>query len=68
MSGFAVFSLKFSSLLQFEEDMRLEKRGTSLKKMYFINEVPSDTHLRSVLDEITSESIAPVFKNLFSKL
>jgi hypothetical protein len=66
MSGFAIFSLKFPSLLQFEEDMRAEKRASHLGPLYKLIEVPSDTHLRSVLDEINPESLAPIFKNLFT--
>ncbi|MEQ1878862.1 MAG: transposase [Bdellovibrionia bacterium] len=67
MSGFAIFSLKFPSLLKFEQQMREQKYASRLAPIYQLNEVPSDTHLRSVLDEIDPESLAPVFKRLFNK-
>ena len=65
MSGFAMFSLKFPSLLKFEEEMR---RGQSqLVKLYNINRVPSDTHFRSVIDEISPEHFQPIFREIFSR-
>lgn len=68
MSGFSVFCLKFASLLQFEQDMRKRKMASHLSPMFKLIEVPSDTHMRSVLDEVDPESIAPIFKKLFNKV
>ena len=68
MSGFSIFCLKFPSLLQFEEQMRERKMTSRLSPLFYLQEVPSDTHMRSVLDEINPESLAPVFKKLFNKV
>lgn len=68
MSGFSIFCLKFSSLLQFEDEMRKEKRASHLAPIFKLVNVPSDTQMRSVLDEIDPEELAPVFKNLFNKV
>ena len=67
MSGLSIFCLKFPSLLQFEERMRKEKRASHLAPLFNLQEVPSDTHMRSVLDEVNPERLAPVFKKLFNK-
>ena len=67
MAGFAIFSLKFPSLLNFEQKMRERGLESNLSPVYGMIEVPSDTHLRSVLDEVNPESLAPVFKKLFTK-
>lgn len=67
MSGFSIFCLKFPSLLQFEEQMRERKMSSHLSPLFKLNDVPSDTHMRSVLDEINPESLAPVFKKIFKK-
>lgn len=50
MSGFAVFSLKYPSLLQFDRDSREKMIEHNLKSVYQIKEVPSDTHMRERLD------------------
>jgi hypothetical protein len=68
MSGFAIFSLKFSSLLQFEEKMREEGYASQLSPLYKMIDVPSDTHMRSVLDEINPEEITPIFKAILNKV
>lgn len=68
MSGLAIFCLKFPSLLQFEKAMRNKKMASHLSPIFNLVEVPSDTHMRSVLDEVNPESLAPVFKKLFSKV
>jgi hypothetical protein len=69
MSGFAMFSLKFPSLLQFEEEMRAKKRLSSeLTALYQISRVPSDTQFRAVIDEIDPTHFRPIFRSVFSKL
>jgi hypothetical protein len=59
MSGFAMFSLKDSSLLSFDE-----RRPTddNLKSIYGIKNVPCDTQMRTILDHVEPVNIRPVFK------
>jgi hypothetical protein len=67
MSSFAIFSLKFSSLLKFEEAMR-ERRGFSnLNTLFHVSRVPSDTQMRTVLDEIEPDQLRPMFSALFAR-
>jgi hypothetical protein len=68
MSAMAIFVLKFPSLLQFEEEIKKERNFTNLKGLFGITRVPSDTHMRSVVDQIPTESFRPIFKNLFQKV
>ncbi len=67
MSGFAIFQLKFPSLLQFEEEIRKERNFSNLKGLFGISKVPSDTHMRSTIDEFSTDLFRPVFKNIFQK-
>ena len=51
LSGLAIFSLKYQSLLKFEEDKDAEPYiKHNLKSMYKIKKVPCDTYLRERLD------------------
>ncbi len=68
MSGVAIFSLKMPSLLRFEEQMRNKKKFSHLEGIFGIKRVPSDTHMRSVVDEISPEHLYPGFKLLFTEL
>ena len=65
MSGFAMFSLKDPSLLAFDE-----RRATdsNLKSIYDIERVPSDTQMRTILDDVEPVNIRPVFKDVLLQL
>ncbi len=52
MSGFAMFSMKCPSLLQFDEKRKDDVTQHNLKTLYGIQATPSDTQMRSILDEI----------------
>ena len=66
MSAFAMFSLKDSSLLAFEARRKDAGQASNLKSVYGVENIPSDTHMRSTLDEVDPyESIAPVFTDVF---
>ncbi len=67
MSGLAIFSLKFPSLLQFEEQFKkVELIKRNLKSLYQIEHVPSDTYLRERLDEVNPREIRKIFKKIFA--
>jgi len=68
MSGLAVFSLKFPSLLDYDKkrsDLAIE---TNLKNLYHINHPPSDTYLRERLDELNPDFLRPAFRKIFSRM
>jgi hypothetical protein len=65
MSGFAMFSLKDPSLLAFDERRRTDD---NLKSIYGIKRVPSDTQMRTILDNVEPVGIRPVFKDTLRRL
>lgn len=67
MSGFAIYSLKFPSLLKFEDEIRKKKKGRSnLQTIYNVKNVPSDTRMREVLDEVDPADLRKSFTELFA--
>ena len=68
MSGIAIFSLKYPSLLQFEKDRREKTIESNLKNLYGIERIPSDTYLRECLDEVEPHLLHPAYKALFQKI
>ena len=62
MSAFAMFSLKDSSLLAFDE--RRAKDG-NLKRIYNLESIPSDTQMRTILDDVELDEVKVVFKDVF---
>lgn len=65
-SGFALFSLKYSSLLQYDNE-RKEYAG-NLKNLFGINQAPCDTYLRERLDEVDPKIFRAGFKRLFRSI
>ena len=65
MSGYAMFSLKDSSLLSFDKER--ESRKENLKMIYKIDQAPGDSGLRQILDEVDWEEFDGVFRGIFSQ-
>ena len=66
LSGFAMFSLKDKCLLKFN-NMRNE-REANLKQVYKIDQAPSDSGMRTILDKVSLKELKGVFKGLVNKL
>jgi hypothetical protein len=64
MSAFAMFSLKDPSLLAFDA----RRNDQNLKNLYRIGQVPSDTQMREILDEVSPEALHPVFADVFRQV
>lgn len=67
MSGYAIFSLKFSSLLKFEEALREDTQGSNLKNLYQVTRFPSDTQMRTIIDEVNPYNFRPIFNSFFHR-
>src|SRR2546430_5475781 len=65
-SAFAMFSLKSPSLLSFREQTRQERRN--LKAIYHIDEIPSDTQMRTALDPVSPLPLRTLLATLFTML
>ena len=69
MSGLAVFTFKFPSLLKFDEaraeDSILQQ---NLTRLFQVEATPCDTHMRSRLDPLPPEVCRPAFQKIFTLL
>jgi hypothetical protein len=66
MSGLAMFSLKYPSLLQFDQGQEEPTTKHNLKTLYGIDAVPCDTYMRERLDKIDPNFLRSAFTTLFS--
>lgn len=66
LSSYAIFALKYPSLLSFEKDMMDEKKFQNLKSLFGVDYIPSDTHLRDVMDKLPYIQFRKIFKRLFA--
>jgi hypothetical protein len=65
MSGYALFALKDPSLLAFDERRTTDH---NLHTIFKIGQVPSDTQMRSLLDEVEPADLRPVYRRLHRAL
>lgn len=67
MSGFAMFSLKYPSLLQFDQHYREDMIRHNLTSIYQIENAPSDTQMRERLDQIEPKLLRKTYSRLFAR-
>ncbi len=65
MSGLAMFSLKDSSLLAFDQ-----RRATdsNLKTIYGLKAIPCDTQMGTILDPVSPDNLKPLFKDVMGQV
>lgn len=65
MSGFAMFSLKDSSLLEFDQR---RAKADNLKRIYGLKAIPCDSQMRTILDPVSPDKLKPLFKEVVEQL
>ena len=69
MSALAIFSLKYDSLLQFDNHYNgSEVVRHNLRTLYGVEQAPSDTYMRERLDEINPFELRKPFKAIFAQV
>lgn len=68
LSALAMFSLKCPSLLNFDKNYRTTEQDNNIKTIFKIKEIPSDTQMRTILDQIPNHQIKKLFPALFKTL
>ena len=66
MSAYAIFSLKYSSLLQFEMQNPIEKGN--LMNLFCLSKTCNDSQMRVVLDEVNPDDIRQFYLSNFKEL
>ena len=63
LAGLAIFTLKYPSLLKYDEETKQIK--DNLKNLFDVDNLPSDTYMRERLDEIDPKELHTCFTNIF---
>lgn len=69
MSALAMFQFKMPSMLQFDKRVRDKEDETligNLKRLYWLSSVPSDTQMRTILDEVSPTTLRRAFRGVHS--
>ena len=68
MSGFACMYFQSPSLLQFQKELEDREKNNNLRTLFGVSDVPENTQLRDIVDNVDSEYFRPVFKELLARL
>ena len=68
LAGFSVFFTQSPSFLAHQRSMQLSKGRSNAETVFRIGEIPTDNHIRSLLDPVSASLVQPVFKKVFEAL
>lgn len=68
MSAFACMYFQDSSLLQFQKRMQEEQHRNNLNTLFGVENIPKESQLRDIIDNVDSEHFRPIFKDFYSCL
>ena len=68
MSAFACMYFQDPSLLAFQKRLENKLKSSHLKTLFDVKDIPQDTQLRTVLDNIPTDSFSDVFTHMFEQL
>ena len=67
MSGFACMYFQDPSLLQFQKRLKEEKNRDNLQTLFGVSDIPEETQMRDIIDEVESRQLRPIFKEFFHR-
>src|SRR5262249_2875839 len=68
LSAFSVFYLQSPSFLSYQQEIENEHSNNNARTLFGIEQIPSDNHIRQLLDEETPERLFPIFEAAFAGL
>lgn len=68
LGAFAVFFMQSPSFLAHQRDMQRNQGRNNARSLFGIDEVPTDPHIRNLLDPIAPEHLAAPFWQVFEQL
>lgn len=68
MSAFSCMYMQQPSFAEHQRQMEIKQHRNNLRTLFGVAQIPKESQLKEILDEIPSSSFAPVFKEIFSRL
>lgn len=68
LSAFALFYFQSGSWLSFQKNMQNQAGKNNAKSLFDIDKIPSDNHIRDVLDGIGVDKLQPIFDKIYELL
>ncbi|MCI0550839.1 MAG: hypothetical protein L0287_07785 [Anaerolineae bacterium] len=68
MSAFAMFFFQHPSLLSYQRRLKQKTGQSNLERVFAIEDVPSDTQMREIIDGVPTEPVRRVLPELFERM
>ena len=68
MSGFSLFHMQCPSFLHFQRRVLEQKGRSNCQTLYGMTDIPTDNHIRTVLDAVDPIEVEPGFDHVLKKL
>jgi len=68
LSAFSIFFTQSPSFLAFQRSMEKANGKNNARTLFGIIKIPSDNHIRDILDEVSPDHIFPVYDKILEKL
>jgi len=68
LSAFSIFYFQNKSWLSFQRDIDTKKGTSNAQTMFGIDAIPSDTHIRNILDKIAPDNFRKIYEIIIKKL
>ncbi len=68
LGAFAVFFTQSPSFLAYQKDLEKTKGKSNAQSLFGMARIPSDNHIRDLLDEVAPSQVLPVFGYVFDAL
>jgi hypothetical protein len=68
LGAFSVFFMQSPSFLAHQRTMEATEHKNNAASLFKVNKIPSDNHMRDLLDDVAPEAVFPVFNHILSAL
>lgn len=68
LSAFSMFHMQSNSFLSFQRRMESKEGRNNANSLFGLKKIPSDNHIRDILDDINPNHIEPLFEELLNTL
>ena len=68
MSAFAMFFFQHPNLLEYQRRMKKKSGRSNLERIFKVEDLPSDTQMRTILDTVATEPLRRVLPEVFERM
>jgi hypothetical protein len=68
MGAFSVFFTQSPSFLDFQRTLQLAKGCNNTRTLFGMTQIPTDNHIRNLLDDVPAQTVFPVFSAVVEEL